>query len=52
MDITTWFLNGGSGALVDPGTANPGGANENLVKNNIKNSIKAFRDRDDDERNG
>jgi hypothetical protein len=54
MDITKWFVNGGSGALVDPSSANPGGANENLIKDNIRNSIKAFRDRDrdDDERNG
>lgn len=51
LDVATWFLNGG--ALVDPSTANPGGPNEGIVKENIKNSIEAFRDdnhdgRDDD----
>lgn len=54
MDLTTWFVNTGSGALIDPGTAITGGANESIVKNNIKNSVKAFEDKnhDDDERNG
>ncbi len=54
LDVTTWFKNAVSGALIDPSTANPGGANEGAVKDNIKRSIKAFRDdnRDGDERNG
>jgi hypothetical protein len=54
MDLTTWFVNTGTGALIDPSTATPGGANESSVKNNIKNSVKAFEDRnrDGDERNG
>jgi len=34
--------------LIDPATANKGGANENLVKENIKRSMKAFEDKDRD----
>ncbi|MEP6572338.1 MAG: hypothetical protein ABJD11_06565 [Gemmatimonadota bacterium] len=48
VDISTWFSNGGT-ALVDPSTANAGGANEQLVRNNIRNSFKAF---EDDNHNG
>ncbi len=44
LDVSTWFRNGTGGPLVDPATANLGGANESLVKDNIKNSIKAFHD--------
>jgi hypothetical protein len=51
LDVSTWFVNGG--ALLDPASANTGGPNEGLVKDNIKQSIEAFRDdnhdgRDDD----
>jgi hypothetical protein len=51
LDVSTWFVNGG--ALLDPASANQGGANEGVVKDNIKQSIEAFRDdnhdgRDDD----
>lgn len=46
VDITTWFRNGAS--LVDPRTANKGGANEGIVKENIKTSFKAFEDEDRD----
>ncbi|MBI1723089.1 MAG: hypothetical protein HYR48_04190 [Gemmatimonadetes bacterium] len=54
LDVSTWFRNGAAGPLVDPATANKGGANENLVKDNIKASIKAFEDEDQDgdERDG
>jgi hypothetical protein len=54
MDLTTWFVDTGTGGLIDPGTAAPGGANEGLVRFNIRNSIRAFEDRnrDGDERNG
>jgi hypothetical protein len=54
VDLTTWFKQSGSGALIDPSTANPGGANEGVVKVNIRNSVKAFEDRDHngDERDG
>lgn len=52
LDVATWFRDG-SNNLVDPVTANEGGANENLVEDNIEASIDAFedddRDGDDDE---
>jgi len=47
VDLSTWYVIGG--ALVDPATANKGGANESAVNNNIKDSFKAFEDPD---RNG
>lgn len=47
VDLSAWYLIGG--ALVDPATANKGGANESAVNNNIKDSFKAFEDPD---RNG
>ena len=43
VDLATWFRVSG-GALVDPSTANAGGANANVVADNIKRSFKAFRD--------
>lgn len=54
LDVSTWFKTPGTGALIDPATAGNGGANENVVENNIKASIKAFEDsdRDGDERDG
>ena len=50
--LADWFKSS-NGGLVDPSTANVGGANEGIVKENIKNSMKAFEDadRDGDERN-
>jgi hypothetical protein len=48
LDLSTWFLTVGGTALVDPATANKGGANEGLVKNNIEQSIEAFHDDDSD----
>lgn len=36
------------GTLVNPATGNKGGANEGLVKENIKQSIEAFEDEDQD----
>jgi len=42
-DLTQWFRDG-SGNLVDPATANAGGANVSLVANNIRQSFRAFRD--------
>ncbi|MEP6990363.1 MAG: hypothetical protein ABJA80_05470 [bacterium] len=48
VDISTWFRSA-SGALIDPATANAGGANANVVASNIKRSFRAFRD---DDRNG
>ncbi len=48
FDLSTWFRNGAAGPLVNPATGNAGQANESLIKDNIKNSIKAFEDRDRD----
>jgi hypothetical protein len=45
VDLSTWFL-GPNGALVDPATAMPGGANEHLVWDNIRRSFQAFNDHD------
>ena len=47
LDVGTWFVDGSS-SLIDPTTANKGGANENLVEENIKASIEAFEDDDRD----
>jgi len=47
VDASTWFV-AGDGSLIDPSTANKGGANENLVKDNIIASIRTFEDRDED----
>ncbi len=43
VDLDAWFRAAGGG-LLDPGTANKGGPNENLVKDNIKDSMEAFED--------
>jgi hypothetical protein len=48
VDLSTWFRTR-SGALIDPSTANAGGANAAAVAENIKRSFHAFRD---DDRNG
>ena len=48
IDVSTWFRSS-SGALIDPQTANAGGANEAAVAANIQRSFEAFGDRD---RNG
>lgn len=47
VDLGTWFVDG-TGALVDPTTANTGGANEMLVNHNIHESFEAFEDDDHD----
>lgn len=47
VDVSHWFSNG-AGGLVDPGSALKGGPNENLVKDNIRDSFRAFRDDDRD----
>ena len=44
VDISGWYLNAAKTALVDPASANQGGANESVVANNIQNSFKAFED--------
>ncbi len=48
LDVSRWFRTG-SGGVIDPATANKGGANEKLVRDNIRASIRAF---EDDDRNG
>lgn len=47
FDLRSWFRNGST--LINPTTANKGGPNESLVRENIKTSILAFGD---DDRNG
>ena len=44
-DVSKWFVNGT--ALVDPGTALVGGANEGLVENNIRASFRGFHDQNE-----
>lgn len=46
VDLSTWFMVNGS--LVDPGLANDQQPLSSMVKNNIKASIRAFRDHDRD----
>ena len=46
ITLDEWFRNGGS--LIDPRTANKGGQNEGVVKENIKTSFRAFEDHDRD----
>lgn len=43
VDISHWFSSA-SGGLVDPASALKGQPNEDLVKDNIRNSFRAFRD--------
>jgi len=50
LDISSWFLSADRTALVDPVSANKGQSNENLVRDNIRASIDAFRDDDRDGR--
>ena len=47
IDIGTWFRDAG-GALVDPSTANSGGANESIVNSHITQSFDAFEDENHD----
>lgn len=47
VDLSTWFRDA-TGGLIDPLTANKGGANENYVKDTIKASIDGFEDEDHD----
>jgi hypothetical protein len=43
VSIDRWFMDG-SGNLIDPATANVGGANEQLVRDNVRRSFHAFED--------
>ncbi len=47
VDVSGWFADG-AGGFVDPATANKGGANDNLVRDNIRTSFHAFRDENHD----
>lgn len=47
VNLDGWFRAAG-GNLIDPRTANKDGTNENLVKDNIRNSIEGFEDDDRD----
>jgi hypothetical protein len=47
VDISGWFRTG-TGGVVNPGTANHNGVNEDLVKDNIEASFHAFEDDDCD----
>jgi len=47
VDLDRWFRDG-AGSLVDPESANVGNANESLVENNIKSTLHAFEDENQD----
>lgn len=47
VDLSGWFVDG-AGGLVDPATASKGGPNDHLVRDNIRDSFRAFRDDDRD----
>lgn len=47
FDVSTWFATS-AGTLVDPASAAKGQPNEGLVQDNIKRSLRAFRDNDED----
>ncbi len=47
VGLDRWFLDT-TGQTVNPETGNKGEVNENLIKENIKNSIEAFEDNDRD----
>jgi hypothetical protein len=47
LDLSVWYVDG-AGNLLDPRTANKGGVNEGIVKENIKQSVEAFEDEDRD----
>jgi hypothetical protein len=48
VDLASWFANAGNTGLIDPATANKGGAAEGEVKSNIETSLNAFEDDDHD----
>ena len=49
VDLGAWFENSAADGLIDPATANKGGAAEGEVKSNIETSLNAF---EDDNRDG
>ena len=44
VDVGSWFTSGDRQTLLDPATATAGGPNEHTVKDNIRTSLKVFRD--------
>lgn len=44
VDVGSWFTGGDHQTLLDPATAAAGGPNEHTVKDNIRTSLKVFRD--------
>jgi hypothetical protein len=44
VDVASWFRQADGKALVDPATAGRGGPHEALVRDNIRTSLKVFRD--------
>ncbi len=44
VDLSSWFANQTASGLIDPATANKGGAAEGEVKSNIEASLNAFED--------
>jgi hypothetical protein len=47
VDLDRWFRDG-VGTLVDPASANNGSPNQSLVENNIKGTLHAFEDENED----
>ncbi|MCZ6756426.1 MAG: hypothetical protein O7E49_14040 [Gemmatimonadetes bacterium] len=47
IGLSDWFRDQ-AGMLIDPNEGNKGGQYENMIKENIKQSIEAFEDRDGD----
>jgi hypothetical protein len=47
VDLDRWFRDG-TGALLDPLTANAGGPNERLVEGHIQSTLHAFEDENED----
>jgi len=48
VDVASWFTDADRQVLVDPATAAPGGRNEGTVRDNIRTSLKVFRDANHD----
>lgn len=44
VDVGSWFTSGDHLLLLDPASAGPGGPNEHTVKDNIRTSLRVFRD--------
>jgi hypothetical protein len=44
VDVASWFRSSDGSALIDPVSGNPGGANELLIRDHIRTSLKSFRD--------